>query len=95
MKQFTLKNRTGILACAVLVMFSMLLLGANQVTKELQARQDSKQVEQKQWQELTSSMVKNIPLEHKEAWLKAVEKNPQFFLKINTNEFVRYNKKTK
>lgn len=94
-KYISVAINTRVIVCVITAIVSLLLIGAGQVTQELQTRKKTHNKEVEGWQKVGEEMVKHIPLEHKASWKKAVADNPEFFLKINTLQFVRYDRRTK
>jgi hypothetical protein len=70
--------------CFVLVVISVLMLGAGRVTEKLRERNASKKLEKKQWSELISVLGRELPREHRDGWTKNASANPQLFLRSCT-----------
>lgn len=81
-RSMSLKSRVGV--CFVLIVISVLMLGAGKITEKLRERNASKKLEKEQWSELISVLGRELPREHREGWANNASANPQLFLRSCT-----------
>jgi hypothetical protein len=81
-RSMSLKSRVAV--CFVLIVISVLMLGAGKITEKLRERNASKELEKEQWTELISVLGRELPREHRERWANNAPGNPQLFLRSCT-----------
>ena len=76
--------------CLILVVISVLLVGAGKVTDEMRGRVQSGKQEAEECREIAQAFSSEIPVEHNSSWTKAVASNPKLFLRICSTEKPRF-----
>jgi len=83
-----MRHRVRFLFCLVLLLVSLLLIGAGRITGGLVQREDCRKVERDVWREMLLGMTGEIPMEHRQQWRTTATDNPQFFIQANTSQFI-------
>lgn len=74
-----------LLLFAVIALFSLLMIGAGGGT--MSSKLDERQDQREQLSKVVAEMLSEIPIQHREEWLKVAKDNPEILLQINTNNF--------
>ena len=79
-KSIGMRIMLSLIALSVSLVF--LGAGANKVSEECSDRITSRKVEIKQWKSILSGISEEVPMEHRDAWLKMTSEDPEMMMKI-------------
>ncbi len=80
-------GKTRITICVMLILLSLLIIGAGRMTEELRQREAQQKEAKEKWRTITANMVSELPREHQEDWKKSANRHPKLLLKICTARF--------
>lgn len=88
-KLLALDSNSRLITCVGSLLLLLLVVGAGEISDNLQERVQQRQLERAEWAKVTTQMFGHMSMEKQTVWSDIADENPQLLLKACTVKFKR------